>query len=243
MIVAAHQPNYLPWIGFFEKMARADCFVIVDHVQFERQNFQNRNRIKLADGVRWLTVPVRRGRQADRICDKEIVAGATIHTDWQRRSWLTLANAYGAAPYFSTYAEELRAVYERPWQLLVELNIGLIELCRRWLGITTPTVRTSTLGVTDARTKMIAQFCKQVGGDTYLSGSGGSTKYLDIDLLKSEGIAVLWQKFVHPKYPQLHGPFVSHLSVIDLVFNCGPQSRALMLGEIANPPLASGQAA
>jgi|SRR5215472_4094043 len=243
MIVAAHQPNYLPWIGFFEKMARADCFVIVDHVQFERQNFQNRNRIKLADGVRWLTVPVHRGRQADRICDKEIVAGASIHTDWQRRSWLTLANAYAAAPYFSTYAEELRAVYERPWQRLVELNVELIELCRRWLGITTPTLRSSTLAVTDARTGMIVQFCKQVGADTYLSGTGGSKHYLDLGLLKEQGIAVAWQKFVHPTYAQLHGPFVSHLSVIDLLFNCGPHSRALMLGESVELSPASGQAA
>ncbi len=242
MILAAHQPNYLPWIGFFEKIARADCFVIVDHVQFERQNFQNRNRFKFTDGVRWLTVPVRHGRQADRICEKEIVSGTTVHTDWQRRTWLSLTNAYAVAPYFSSYCEELQSVYERPWRLLVELNVTLIQLCCRWLGITTPMVRSSTLPVSDAKTKMIAQFCAHLGADTYVSGTGGSKGYLDVELLKANNIQIRWQQFTHPVYPQLYGPFVSHLSVLDLIFNCGPTSRAVMLGKVGSAT-AAGQAA
>lgn len=243
MILAAHQPNYLPWLGFFEKMARAERFVIVDHVQFERQNFQNRNRVKLAGGIHWLTVPVARGHQSDRLCDKLIVNGAGVHHDWQRRAWLTLVNGYGRSPYFSNYAPALREAFERRWERLVDLNCHLIDLCCGWLGITTPTVRSSTLGITDRRSGMIAEFCERFGADVYLSGSGGSKAYLDVGLLAARGITVRWQHFEHPVHPQLHGGFVSHLSALDILFNCGPESRALMLGESPVLPVASDAAA
>jgi hypothetical protein len=238
MIVAAHQPCYLPWLGYFDTIARSDMFVLLDHVQFERQNYQNRNRFKLAGGTRWLTVPVLHGGLQERICDKRILNGEGTHADWQRRTWLTLAQSYKRAPFFSRYEEELRDVLLRPWEKLVDLDLALLALCMRWLEIHTPTVRSSSLAVEGKRTQLIVSLCQRLGATTYLSGAGGSKDYLDRDAFARAGIRLSWQEFRHPIYPQLHPEhgFTSHLSVLDLILNCGPKSRAILLGPPETTP-------
>src|SRR5213592_31505 len=115
MIVAAHQPHYLPWLGYLDKLAKADLFVVMDDLQFEMQNFQNRQRLKLAGGPTWLTVPLCRGSQSDRICDKRIVPATSLKQHWQHRHWQTLVMSYGRSPYWYLYAEALRDVYTREW--------------------------------------------------------------------------------------------------------------------------------
>src|SRR5690242_82613 len=147
MIVAAHQPAYLPWLGYLDKLAKADLFVVMDDLQYEAQNFQNRQRIKLANGPAWLTVPLVRGALRDRICDKRIDDGAPGRHAWRHRTWRTLETSYGRAPYFARYADELHQMYARPWSTLVELDLHLLELARRWLGIRTAIVRSSSLGL------------------------------------------------------------------------------------------------
>lgn len=239
MILAAHQPSYLPWLGYLDKMARADLFVVMDDLQYEAQNFQNRNRIKLNHGAAWVTVPLRRGAQSDRICDKRINNQASRRQHWQRRTWVTLAIHYRKAPYFARYADELGAIYQRPWDRLIDLDLAVLALARRWLDIDTPLRRSSELALVGDKTDRILDMCRKLGATHYLSGKGGSTSYLDVELLARGGVEVVWQTFTHPTYPQRYPAqgFVRNLAFLDLLFNCGPRSRELLFGgkRIADP--------
>src|SRR5262245_29834569 len=122
MIVAAHQPHYLPWLGYLDKMAKADLFVVMDDLQFIPRNFHNRQRLKLANGPTWLTVPISYGSHSDQIQDKLIDASHSPKQHWQHRHWRTLETSYGASRYFGMYADELRDVYERSWTNLIDLD-------------------------------------------------------------------------------------------------------------------------
>ncbi len=242
MIVAAHQPHYLPWLGYLDKIARADLFVVMDDLQFEAQNFQNRQRIKLCHGPAWLTVPVHRGSQTDRICDKTIISSSNPRHHWQHRHWETLRINYSRAPYFSSYADELHDVYTRRWENLVDLDRHMLGLALKWLDIRTPIVSSSQLMLVGAKTDRILDMCTKLHATTYLTGAGGSSDYLDVDQLARANITVEWQRYTHPTYPQRHprAGFVSHLGFLDLVLNCGPTSRDVLLGtpEVAHREVA-----
>jgi hypothetical protein len=230
MIVAAHQPHYLPWLGYLDKLAKADLFVVMDDLQYEAQNYQNRQRVKLATGAAWLTVPLARGSQDDRILDKRIDHNGNPKQSWRHRHWRTIENSYGRAPYFARYADELRAVYARPWLSLVDLDLHMLELARSWLAIKTPILRSSTLGLACGKTERLIDLCKKVGARAYLTGSGGSQEYLDCERMGRSGIGVIWQSFAHPVYPQRYSErgFVPYLGFLDLVLNCGSGARDVL---------------
>lgn len=233
MIVAAHQPAYLPWLGYLDKLAKADVFVVMDDLQYEGQNFQNRNRVKLDRGPHWLTVPLYRGAQTDRVMDKRIDnTGRGGRHHWQRRTWRTLEVHYVRSPHFARYAPALEDTFRQRWDSLVELDLHMLDLARQWFGITRPIVRASSLGLSGAKTDRIRSLCEAVGAHAYLSGRGGSTGYLDTDALARAGITTLWQHFTHPIYPQRYPGigFVSHLGFLDLLFNCGPDATAILWG-------------
>src|SRR5215510_8939701 len=216
MIVAAHQPHYLPWLGYLDKLAKADLFVVMDDLQYEAQNFQNRQRLKLASGAQWLTVPLMRGAQTDRICDKRIDNAGSARQHWQRRTWRTIEINYGRAPYFARYADELHAVYVQPWVSLVELDLKMLELARTWLDIRVPIMRASTMNLHGQKTDRLIDLCRAVGARAYLSGGGGSTGYLDVERMGRAGIGVIWQHFEHPIYAQRYPSlgFCSHLGFL-----------------------------
>jgi len=228
MIVAAHQPHFMPWLGYLDKLAKADLFVVMDDLQYEAQNFQNRQRLKLQSGAPWLTVPLERGNQSDRICDKRIDNSGSVKQHWQRRTWLTIEHNYCRSPFFETYAPALRDVFTRPWTTLLELDLHILELARRWFGITTPMLRASTLKLTGQKTDRLIAMCKAVGARAYLTGNGGSAGYLDSEQMGRAGVGVIWQIFQHPIYPQRYPGFVSHLGFLDLLFNCGEASREIL---------------
>jgi hypothetical protein len=230
MIVAAHQPSFLPWLGYLDKMAKSDLFVVMDDLQYERQNFQNRNRIKIDTGVAWLTVPLYRGKQNDRLCDKVICNAGNPKQHWQRRVWRTIQTCYRRAPHFADYAPELEAVFARPWERLLDLDLAVLELARSWLGIRVPIIRSSTLQLRGTKTDRIVDMCKKVNARGYLTGSGGSQEYLDTEVLGRNGICVVWQSFDHPRYPQRYPAlgFLPNLAFIDLVLNCGRQARDIL---------------
>ena len=230
MIVAAHQPHYMPWLGYLDKMAKADQFVIMDDLQYEAQNYQNRQRIKLHGGAQWMTVPLERGTQADRICDKRIDNSGSTRQHWQRRTWLTLEINYRRAPFWSKYADDLHAVYAQTWVSLLELDMKMLALARKWLDIRTPIVRASSLGLVGHKTDRLIDLCRKLDARCYLSGGGGSADYLDVERMGRAGIGVIWQHFEHPRYPQRYpeAGFISHLGFIDLVLNCGDASRDLL---------------
>jgi len=230
VILAAHQPSYLPWLGYLDKMAKADVFVVMDDLQYEAQNFQNRNKLKLNNGPAWVTVPLVKGAQTDRICDKRVNNDQSDKEHWQRKTWLTIKTHYGRAPHFARYADELEALYARRWERLVDVDLHVLELARRWFGITVPVLHSSSLELVGQKTERIVDMCKKVGAKVYLSGRGGSTGYLDVELLRREGITVMWQQFAHPTYPQRYPDqgFVPYLAFLDLLLNCGPDSRDIL---------------
>ncbi len=231
MIVAAHQPHYLPWLGYLDKLARCDVFVVMDDLQYESQNFQNRQRLKLEAGPHWLTVPLERGSQSDRICDKRIDnTGRGGRHHWQIKTFRTLVTHYGRAPHFERYAADLEDIYVRRWTHLLELDLHILELARNWLGITGPIVRASSLGLRGVKTARIIDFCEKLDAKIYLSGTGGSAGYLDLEALSRAGITTMWQRFRHPTYPQRYPArgFVSHLGFVDLLLNCGPAAASIL---------------
>lgn len=234
MIVAAHQPNFIPWLGYFDKMAKADLFVSVDNVQFERQGFQTRARVRTGQGTRWVTVPVVQESRDELILDKRVDNSRCGRSRWGRKMFLTLKYAYQGTPYFAALEPSLLKILDEPWERLVDLNHALIELVRAALDIRTPIVRGSELGARGQRSEMVLDLCRRVGADVYLAGSGASRRYLDVPAFEKAGIRVEWQQFVHPVYPQHPpGPFDEKLSALDLLANCGPRAAAVFRGEPA----------
>ena len=231
MKVAIHQPQYLPWMGYFDKLDSADVFIFLDTVQFKKHEWQNRNRIRTRDGWQWLTVPII-DRFPERIDRVEINA----KTDWQRKHCQALRLHYGRAPFWDPLGPELVALLESPWPRLSELNVAVTDLLCRHLGIKTPRLLASSLpacaGTADrsARedpTDRLIDLCRDVGGTAYLAGQSGPS-YMDVGRFAEVGIDAQVQVYTHPKYPQRYQPFVSHLAVIDLLFNCGPESLTVL---------------
>ena len=221
--VAVLQPGYLPWLGFFDQLRRADVFVYYDDVQFDKHGWRNRNRIKTQSGPIWLTVPVRHsGMGFPKILDVEI----DNRTPWARKHVASIRQAYARAPHLARYLPALEEVLQRPWQQLVDLDMACAALMAEWLGLSRRIERSSVLGTTGERSERLVNMCRHLGASTYLSGDSAEA-YLDIPLFEAHGIAVEWQRYAHPTYPQLHGAFVPFMSALDLVLNCGDESAAI----------------
>jgi hypothetical protein len=222
--VVVLQPGYLPWLGFFDQLRRADVFVYYDDVQYDKHGWRNRNRIKTQNGPLWLTVPVRhRGEGSPRILDVEI----DRRTSWARKHIASVRQAYARAPFLSRYLPELEALLQREWTHLVDLDIACVDLMASWLGIRRRVERSSCLGIDGERSERLVNVCRRFGATKYVSGDAAQA-YLDVPLFERHGIAVEWQRFVHPVYPQMHGAFVPNLSALDLLLNCGDEAPGVL---------------
>jgi hypothetical protein len=223
--LAVLQPGYLPWLGFFDQMQRADVFVYYDDVQFDKNGWRNRNRIKSAKSEpHWLTVPVRVESLSQRIMETEI----DNRQPWARKHAGTIRQFYAKAPYLKRYLPELEELLAgRRWDLLIDLDLAVVELFRGWLGIECPTFRASQLGINGERSERLLNLCRHFDANCYLSGNAAQS-YLDVDLFARHGVQVEWQNYEHPTYPQQHGPFVPSLSALDLLLNCGDQSASII---------------
>jgi hypothetical protein len=225
--VAIHQPNYIPWPGYFHKLSACDVFVYLDAVQFPRgQSFAARNRVKTPNGVAFLTIPVSLPRGREGMVSYREVQFAD--SDWKRKHLRTIEQSYRRASAFDEiwplYRDELE-----PDRGFVELNVALIEAVCAYLGIDTPRVRLSDLlPEFGAKSELILDICRALGATTYLSGSGGGRRYTDEAFLARHGIEVRYDEYPTPTYPQLWGPFVPGLSVVDVLFNCGSASRRVV---------------
>ncbi len=226
MRVAIHQPNFLPWLGYFYKMAQCDVFVLLDNVQYTKNSFINRNRIKTPQEAMWLTVPVKiKGRFGQLIKDVEI----TNKVDWRKKHLGTLETNYRKAEFFEPVFQSLKAIYFMgDWNNLCELNIRLLEWTLSLLKLEKKLVRASDLNVEGESTQLLINIVKKLGGNIYLSGFGGA-KYQEEELFKKAGVTLTYYAFEHPVYPQLWAGFVPNLSIIDLLFNCGPESLNVIL--------------
>ena len=219
MIVAIHQPNYLPYLGFFRKAALADVFVLYDTAQYSKNELHNRNRIKTPRGMQWLTVPVRRAGKRP-IGEVEIA----YETRWARRHIKALAANYRGAPHYEAYAPEIAAILSKDWTRLADLNTDLIARIARWLGLRTRFMRASELPgpPTQDPTEKIIHLTRAAGGDMYLSGPGGRD-YLNPEKFREVGLR--FSDFTARPYPQMYGVFMPNLSVVDALLNVGEATR------------------
>ncbi len=230
MRVSIHQPQYIPWLGYFFKILHSDCFVLFDSVQYPRgKHFGNRNEIKTAQGAQWLTVPVQ-GR-GDLLPYRELPIDNA--QDWAKKHWRTLEHAYTKAPYWELYRADLHALYlEQMWHNIAELNQALLQFCFNALHLDTKIVCASALDVerTGISTdEYIFALLKRVGADSYISGQGaGSQRYIEPQAFAAQGIELWFYEFTAPHYAQLWGDFVPNLSVLDVLFQCGENSRELL---------------
>jgi WbqC-like protein family len=219
------QPGYLPWLGFFDQMRRADVFVYYDDVQFDKHGWRNRNRIKTPNGPLWLTVPVQHnGNTAPlRILDAKIDPTQR----WARKHTRSIRQYYAQAPFLGRYLPELEELIERSWTHIVDLDLAVVSLLARWLSLAPAVYRSSELGIGGVRSERLINLCRHFGATRYLSGDAAQD-YLDADCFAAEGVTVEWQNYRHPVYPQQHGEFVPYLSVIDLLLNCGDESPSIL---------------
>lgn len=216
MIIGIQQPEHLPWLGFFNKMAQVDQFVLLEHVQYKKRYFENRNRIRSAEGAQWLTVPVQtKGRYTQWINKVEIDAKQA----WHHKYLASLDRAYARAPHYAERSAGLCECVAGEWTHLAALNTELIRLLARLCGVDTPLKPSSQLDTGEHRgSELILDICRQLEADAYLSGPNGRN-YLDLGAFAANGIEVIFHDYHHPKYPQLYEPFVSHLSTVDALFN------------------------
>ncbi len=222
-MVAVHQPQYLPWLGYFDKINRADVFVLLDNVQFKKNEWQNRNKIKTAQGWQWLTVPVT--YKYPQLIN-EVAINPTVR--WQEKHRKAILTNYARAPHNDCLEEFFEGIFSHSWQFISELNADAVRSLMKVLGIDTALFIASELGKfpQDPDERLIA-ITKHFGADTYLAGSGGR-KYMDMGKYEKSGIKVIFQDYSHPMYQQLFGDFEPHMSVIDLILNHGSKSRTIL---------------
>lgn len=223
------QPGYLPWLGFFEQMSRADVFVFLDDVQYTKNDWRNRNRIKTKDGTQWLTVPV-----SYEFGQKIREVPINHSSPWVKKQIQALKSWYQRASCFDRYIGDLSTILEKRHALLVDLDIELTHWLMGQLGLNARTVRSSELSVmTDDKQLRLIEICKALGCDCFYEGKAGQN-YMDVELFNRHGVTVEYQDYAHPYYQQLwlkEQGFISHLSVVDLLFNHGPDSLAILTGQ------------
>ncbi len=223
MLVGIHQLHYLPWLRYLEKIHRSDVFIVLDNIQFNKNGWQNRNKVKTSAGSTLLTIPInaKAGQNLDEVrIDNE--------TPWRRRHWRTIEQSYGKAPYFKLHGPFLEAAYAKEWSRLNELNRHMLDYYVAVLGIGTQIQYASDLGVPGDATGRLVNLIRAVRGDRYYSGAYAPQEYLDADLLDAAGIDLELQEWRAPVYPQRYGAFVPDLSIVDLLMNCGPGSLPIL---------------
>ena len=224
-IISAHQPAYLPWLGFFHKIAVSDVFLILDNVQFEKNSFINRNKIKGKNGSFWLTVPVvLKGHTQKCVKDTAI----DNNQRWMKKHLRSIEENYCQSPYFDKYFSFFRECYLCQWENLTDLTLYMLRWFLKELNIMTDIQIMSEFSLCSKKSDLIIDICKEFGGDIYLSGELG-INYLDVEALQRNNIKVLFQKYKHPQYKQGYGEFMANLSIIDMLFNYGVDTYDILM--------------
>ena len=212
---AIHQPNFFPWMGYFDKLARADVFVLLDDVDFSRGSLMNRVRIGVRGKPAWATCPVKRGGKSQRIRNLEV----DDRIPWRRKLLRTLRVEYARAPNFEDTIEELTAMIELPIENLADFNAECINRVHEILGLETEVMRQSELGITGKATELLARIVKATECDTYLCG-GGSVAYQRDEVFRMNGLGLIYQNYAASPYGDPER-FIPGLSVIDYLMNEG----------------------
>jgi len=221
------QPSYIPWRGYFDQIHHADIFVFFDDVQYDKHGWRNRNRIKTANGVQWLTIPVSKKGNVQNgltIADTHI----SWDTSWNKKHWSTITQSYRKAPHFDRYAPLLEPFYHSKPELLADFTIGLTIALARELGIENVRfVRSSELAVSGQRTDRLIRILQKLNATHYLSGPS-ARDYLEEDKLAAAGIHLEYIAYNYPDYSQLYPPYDPQVSILDLLFMMGPQAPSFI---------------
>jgi hypothetical protein len=222
--IAVVQSNYIPWKGYFDLIASVDEFILYDDVQFTRRDWRNRNLIKTPNGLQWLTVPVRsKGKYLQAIRETEIEGH-----EWAAQHWRSLVSNYARAAYFREIAATFEPLYGERFGTISALNRRFIDAICAYLGVATKISWSWDYPGADGRNERLAELCAAAGADTYVSGPAARA-YLDEAVFAARGVAVEWFDYSgYPPYPQLWGPFEHGVTILDLLFNRGLESRQSM---------------
>jgi len=228
MILSVHQPQYIPWLGYFDKIAKSDGFVFLNEVQYKDREFQNRNKIRTKTGWIWLTVPVvTKGLGRQKISEVRIDNSSA----WQRKHSQSLKTCYGKTVFFERYFPFFENIYNTRFESLARLNTEIIKYILSELGLSGKLYQDTDLDIHSQKTDRILEICRKLKADTYLSGSGGR-QYLEEDKFRQAGVKLVYQEFTHPFYNQRvlsqEENFLPYMSVIDLLFNEGPNSKNIL---------------
>ena len=225
MIVSINQPAYLPWPGYFDRIVKSDLFISLDHVQFEKNSLINRNKIKTPQGWVWLTVPVKTKGKFGNLSLTSLETNQDIK--WSNKHFQAILSSYGKARFFGDYREYFQEIYSKEWPLLNDLITETNNFLLKELTIKTETIKSSDFNPQESKSDLVLELCQKVGAKTYLSGPFGRD-YLDLDSFDKAGIEVIYHDYIAPEYSQLYNDFEPYMSVIDMLFNCGPQSHQLL---------------
>jgi len=224
MIVSIHQPAYLPWLGYFHKIALSDVFIFFETTQFEKNSFINRNKIKTSNGPVWLTVPVK----LENHLEKKINEIALANKVWQGAHWKTIEYNYKKSKYWGIYSNQLRELYQKEYFNIADLCYDQLLLITNWLQIKTKIIRSIDLrNYESKKQQVVLDICLDLKADLYISGKLGKN-YLEEKKFEEQGIKVFFQDYQPPHYQQLWGGFVPYLGIIDLLFNEGHQSLEII---------------
>lgn len=219
MILTAHQPAYLPWLGYLHKIAISDEFVTLDKVQFEKNSFTNRNKIKTPNGAIWLTIPVHLAGHTTKTIAETLIDN---NTDWRANHWRSILLNYKKAPYFQKYSNFLEDMYRKEWGEISSICLYLLTYLLKELNIKTKILKQSSLKTRKKKQDLILELCRKRKADKFVFGEMGK-EYVDPKLFKKENIDIIFQKYKHPQYTQLWGNFVPNLSSLDSLLNIGPE--------------------
>jgi len=221
--ICIHQPDFAPYLGFFQRLLMSQHFILLDDVQFIRRGWQHRDRIKGLNGPIWLTLSLRKGDYHQHICEVEL----SSDTKWVDDNLNLLRTYYGKAAYFTEIFPQVAAIYHAGYRYMIDFNCAVLNLAMEYFDITIPISRASEYSIYSASTARLLALVQAKQGDIYLTGTG-SLDYLDEEMFTTVGVQVKWQDFKHPVYPQLHGDFVPMLSCLDVLFNCGRNAAAVL---------------
>ena len=225
MILTAHQPVYLPWLGLFNKIASSDLFCYFDIVQYQTRDYNNRNKIKTNSGVQWLSVPV----ESKNHLSKTVGEIRIVQDGWQKKHIRTIELQYKKAPHFGKYFNQIsQVIMESSTSTLGELNLRMLKELNSILGIHTPIVVASDYDFQGVKSDLVLDMCKKLGASKYIFGSQGRC-YADLGSFHAAGITPIFQEYIHPTYSQMRGTFVPNMSVLDLIFNMGDQSLSILM--------------
>lgn len=222
--IAILQSNYIPWKGYFDMINMVDEFIIFDDAQYTKNDWRNRNKIQTSQGVQWLTIPARQVDLEQKIQDTKIT-----DLKWNIKHWRSLVQNYSKSKYFNEYKGIFEKLYlESSEEYLSKINYKFITAVCQILEIKTKLRWSSEFDLIDGQTEKLLGICKQAGATSYLSGPAAKD-YFDEDLAAQEGIAVEWMDYSgYPEYEQLHQPFEHGVTILDLIFNEGPNATKFM---------------